>query len=181
MTSYVVKKPSELSLSQSAAILQLWQIEEWLHLTYSEFVDLFYNNEFHMLVDETATVLSVSRINYNFQISISDSVHTIAELVGFVSQKPRIGHGSLLIKSILDYLQERGIEAIGFCDLSSRAFYEKCGIEIFRGHSRFIKEKVNGLWVDSSDEDILNLTLTGHTKNIIKGLNAYSPAYLISG
>ena len=181
MIKYVVAKPSELSSSQVEIILRLWQIEEWQLLTRKEFEEVFYNNEFHLLVEDNGNVLSVSRINYNFQISVSDSVHTIAELVGFVSQKPRKGHGSLLFRNILSNLTERGIEAIGFCEPVSRIFYEKCGAEIFYAQSRFIKEKINGEWVNNSDEDIINLTLSDRTRSIITGLTASVPAYLISG
>ncbi len=181
MIKYVVAKPSELSSSQIEVIIRLWQIEEWQLLTKKEFEELFYNNEFHLLTDDDGNILSVSRINYNFQISVSDSVHTIAELVGFVSQNPRQGHGSLLFRSIVNNLTERGIEAIGFCEPVSRVFYEKCGVEIFYAHSRFIKEKINGEWVNNSDEDILNLSLLERTRAIITGLTASAPAYLISG
>jgi hypothetical protein len=181
MINYVVAKPSELSSSQMEAIVQLWQIEEWLSLTKREFDEVFYNNEFHLLVDANDNILSVSRINYNFQISVSDSVHTIAELVGFVSRKPRQGDGSLLFRNIVNNLTERGIEAIGFCEPVSRTFYEKCGVEIFYEHSRFIKEKINGEWVNNSDEDILNLTLSDRTRSVITGLTTSAPAYLISG
>lgn len=181
MYKYVVAKPSELSSSQMEMVLHLWQIEAWQQLTKEEFEDVFYNNEFHLLLDANAKVLSVSRINFNFQISVSDSVHTIAELVGFVSRKPRHGHGSLLFRNILNSLTERDIEAIGFCESVSRAFYEKCGVEIFYSQSRFIKEKINGEWVYNSDEDIVNLTLSERTKTIIKGLTTATPAYLISG
>jgi hypothetical protein len=181
MTKFIVAKPSELSSSQIEAIVRLWQIEEWEHLTKKEFEEVFYNNEFHLLTDDKGNILSVSRVNYNFQISVSDSVHTIAELVGFVSKTPRHGHGSLLFQNILSNLTERGIEAIGFCEPVSRAFYEKCGVEIFYSQSRFIKEKINGEWVNNSDEDIVNLTLSGRTRTIITGLTASAPAYLISG
>jgi hypothetical protein len=162
-------------------VLHLWQIEEWQRLTKEEFEDLFYNNEFHLLLDNNGTVLSVSRVNFNFQISVSDSIHTIAELVGFVSRKPKHGHGSLLFRNILNSLAERSIEAIGFCEPVSRVFYEKCGVEIFYSQSRFIKEKINGEWVYNSNEDIVNLTLSERTKAILKGLTTAEPAYLISG
>lgn len=181
MIRYLVAKPAELSSFQMEFILRLWQIEAWMLLTKSEFDEIFYNNEFHMLVDDNGNMLSVSRINYNFQISVSDSVHTIAELVGFVSQTPRQGHGSLLFRSILSNLTDRGIEAIGFCEPVSRGFYEKCNAEIFYAQSRFIKEKINGEWVDSSDEDIINLTLSERTRSVITGLTSSVPAYLISG
>jgi len=181
MIKYLLAKPAELSSSQMEFILRLWQIEEWLLLTRREFEEIFYNNDFHLLTDDSGNILSVSRINYNFQVSVSDSIHTIAELVGFVSQTPRQGHGSLLFRNILSNLTDRGIEAIGFCEPVSRGFYEKCGVEIFYTQSRFIKEKINGEWVDSSDEDIINLTLSDRTRTIISGLTSSIPAYLISG
>lgn len=182
MIKYVVAKPFELSSSQKETIVRLWQIEEWQVLAEKEFDEVFYNNEFHLLMeDDNDSILSVSRLNYNFQISVSDSVHTIAELVGFVSQKPRHGHGSVLFQNILTNLAERGIEAIGFCEPVSRIFYEKCGVEIFYTQSRFIKEKINGEWVNNSHEDIVNLTLSERTRSIITGLTTSVPAYLISG
>ena len=179
MPKHEIKKASDLTTQQIRTILEHWEVDEWISLTDKQFSDKFKNSEFHLLLDSKSDMLSVARINVEFQIRIQNKNYSFPELVGLVSVIKMNGYGRQLLESITTSLRERNIEAIGFCEKELRSFYEKCNIEILYNQAKQLRESDNGNWTVPADDDILNLTLSNDSKNLLSNLSQDNLGYIV--
>jgi hypothetical protein len=180
MVSYHIKTPEMLSASEIKTILQHWEVEEWLSFTVDEFNERFSDSEFHLLVDQGSNILSVTRINFDFKIEVNGSVYKLSELVGLVSVEKMKGYAKRLIMDIICNLKSRDVECIGFCEKKLRPFYEKCEVAILYGQARYLKEKpFSEEFEPNTDDDILNINLSGHIENLLSDINDQNTGYIL--
>ena len=145
-----------------------------------EFRNKFKKSEFHLLTDPLSNILSIARINFNFKVKIDELEHQIAELVGFVTVEVLKGYGKVLMLNLVDNLNNRKIEAIGFCKKKNSAYYESCNLKVFYGTVKFLKEMRDGNWfTPTEDDDIFSLTLSDSSILLFEKLSHTNPAFLI--
>jgi len=80
------------------------------------------------------------------------------------------GYGTELMKSIAQYVRDRKMTAIGFCDSDVTGFYRKCGFSILReGIKRFsfIDPKGAPATVQHPNDDVLYLDGPDHLVQLI--------------
>jgi hypothetical protein len=179
MVTYQIKRAPELSAGEMGQVLHAWEVHEWMALSVAAFRQRFAQSEFHLLTGPQATLLAVARINFDFCLRIDDRRYAFAELVGLVSTIPRQGHGSHLLGLLTGNLRERNVEALGFCEEPVRGFYRKCNVPMLYGQARFVRERDHGQWVASTDDDILDLTLSRESVALLNSLNGQRLAYLL--
>jgi hypothetical protein len=178
--THSVKNPGQLSDVEIKTILDNWNVPEWSDMVPEEFKSRFKKSEFHILTGSASNMLSVARINFHFKVKFDDSVYQIAELVGFVAVEILKGYGKMLLERIIDNLESRNIEAIGFCKNKNSTYYESCGLRIFYNSVQFLREMKDGKWfTPTEDDDIFNLTLSDATIPLFEKLSHDHPAYLI--
>lgn len=175
---YTVCTAAHLTEATIRTILQQWNIAAWLALTADEFKEQFRHSEFHWLSDHDR-IISLARVNFNFGIQIGDSILSVAELVGLVAVDKSKGYGSLLLKQLQENLAERDIEALGFCEKELRPFYEHCNVNILYGHAQYLRERHEGSWIVSTDDDILDLTLSLSIHEQIRALSLEHPGKIV--
>src|ERR1700681_3785704 len=146
MIDYTVKKLYELSDSEIKTILENWDVADWKEMGADEFRKRFENSEFHLLTDSGLNMLSIARINFKFKVRIGEMVYPIAELVGFVTIVILKGYGKMLLDHIKENLNNRKIEAIGFCKNKNSVFYENSGFKVFYNKVKFLREKKDEKW-----------------------------------
>ncbi|HYH14392.1 MAG TPA: hypothetical protein VD794_04180 [Flavisolibacter sp.] len=178
MQNYQVKKATHLLPNEINLILSTWDVKEWNSLSVTDFRNQFFSSEFHLLLDNSYSIVSFARINFDFKLQIEDQAYSIPEFVGFISVRKGKGYGSMLLENIITNLRARNIEALGFCEKTLRPFYEKCAVPILYNQARFIKEPMNNEWQISDDDDILNLTLSTRTSKLLMSLNDERSAFL---
>jgi len=174
---YSIKRSKDLSDNEIELILKSWEIEDWLDLDSSSFKMKFENSEFHFLKKDDR-IVSLARINFDFELEIQENLHSFAELVGLVSVEKTKGYGSFLLNKMVTNLKEREIDTIGFCKLELRPFYERNDIQILYGKGIFITEFDNNKWIDSDDDDILIINTSEENINILQSLNEQNKAIL---
>lgn len=175
---YQVLLPAELSDESIQTILSLWQMAAWMEMDAKTFRHQFSQSEFHLLTDtETGILQCVARINHDFTLTIAEHRHTFAELVGLVAVEQGRGSGKKLMTEIKHNLQERHVQAIGFCSKELRPFYEKCGIIILEDRARQIYEQTDAGWVPADDDDILDINLSPENSARLRTLNESNVAY----
>lgn len=177
--TYTIKTPVELTDYEIKRILVLWEHDEWSNLKPRDFKLLFEKSEFHLLLDTNEEILCVLRLNFDFVIKISESLHSFTEMGGLVSSQKGKGYGSRLLQLSKDNITERNLKTIGFCSSDLRPFYNKCAIEILLDKAKNIKEKDNNEWTVSDDDDILIIHLSEEKKSLLNQLGSENYAYLI--
>lgn len=179
--SYQVLPPTALSASMIQTILNLWQIPAWKGMDTETFQQQFSQSEFHLLTDaEEGTLQCIARINHAFTLKIGEEKHGFAELVGLVAARQGRGSGKVLMSKISHNLQERNIQALGFCSKALRPFYEKCGVMILQDRARYIYEPAAAAWVPAEDDDILDINLSSGNIALLRALNEHNVAYYIA-
>jgi GNAT superfamily N-acetyltransferase len=178
--THVVKRAAELTGPEIESVLHYWEVEEWAGLSEAGFKDKFRHSEFHLLTDPSASLLALSRINFDFRLEIAGTCYGWAEFGGFVATQPGRGYGSALLSALLTDLRSRGIEALGFCEEPVRGFYEKCNIRILYDQARYLRQKCYDFWGIPPDDDILDLTLTEESRQLLASLHPDKLAYLVS-
>ncbi|MBK1895829.1 GNAT family N-acetyltransferase [Chryseobacterium paridis] len=176
---YSIKKPEELTAQEIETIIALWENEEWMGMEVNDFKILFKDSEFHLLLDLDEKIASVLRLNFDFNLKISDHVYSFAELGGFASVQKGKGNGSQLLQHSMNTIVTRDLQTIGFCLSDVRPFYEKCNVPILYDKAKYIQEKDGGDWVPSEDDDILIIHLSEENNNLFQQLDLQQPAYLI--
>ena len=179
MTAYQIFTSDNISDTYIKDILHLWNIAEWKDLSPTVFREQFVLSEFHILKNEEGNILSLARIHTEFKIRISQNIYIFHELVGLVSKEEQKGFGKILLQYIINNLQNRGIETIGFCEKSLRPFYQKVGIDILPDQANYLQEFEKGLWVPSSDDDILCIHLSPQNKGLLLSLSQTNSGYLV--
>jgi hypothetical protein len=178
--TYAVKSPVQLSDVEIKTILDNWDVPDWKDMGPEEFRNRFRKSEFHLLTGSVSNLLSIARINFHFKVKIDESEYQIAELAGFVAIEILKGYGKMLMEQIIDNLENRNIEAIGFCKNKNSTYYESCGLKIFYNSVKFLREMKDGKWfTPTEDDDIFSLTLTERTIPLFEKLSHDHPAYLI--
>jgi hypothetical protein len=180
MHHYTTKRASELTAAEVESILHHWEVEEWAGLSEAGFKDKFRHSEFHLLTGPTGSLLALARINFDFRLRIAGAEYQWAELVGFVAPQPRRGYGSALLAALRANLQSRSIEALGFCEEPVRPFYEKARVRILYDQARYLREQCHDFWGIPPDDDILDLTLSERSSQLLASLHAGKLAYLVS-
>jgi hypothetical protein len=178
MVTYQIKRATELSAGEMGQVLHAWEVQAWMDLSEAAFRQRFAQSEFHLLTGPQAALLAVARLNFDFCLRIDDRRYAFAELVGFVSPQPRRGYGSRLLDLLTGTLRKRNMEALGFCEQPLRGFYQKCNVPILYGQARYVREMDHDQWVASTDDDILDLTLSPESVALLNGLNGQRLAYL---
>jgi len=176
---YQIKQINELTETEIGHILQLWNISSWNSMKTEDFRRSFKKSDFHFLLDPDENILSVMRVNYDFELEISGIRFSFAEAVGLVAAHKRKGYGAQLVKYFREYIIRNNIQAIGFCQQELRPFYEKCTIEILYNKGRAIKESTESEWVSSEDDDILIFNVSTKEKEQLNLLSDKNNAYLI--
>ncbi len=179
MITYQVKQAQELSAGEIRQVLHAWEVGEWLNLSESAFKQRFAQSEFHLLTGPGNTLLAIARINFDFCLRIDQHRYAFAELVGLVSIQPRQGYGSHLINLLTGTLRGRNVEVLGFCEQPLRGFYQQCNVPILYGQARYVRERDHDQWVTSTDDDILDLTLSRESAGLLSSLNGQRLAYLL--
>jgi hypothetical protein len=180
MRDYVIKRAPELTAAEIGLILHHWEIEEWVALSEMAFKEKFQHSEFHLLRGESSSLLALARLNFDFRLEIEGVQHQWAEFVGFVAAQPRRGYGSALLAALVASLQSRGIQALGFCEEPVRPFYEKCKVHILYDQARYLREKQYDFWGIPPDDDILDLSLSQASCQLLASLHPGKLAYLVS-
>ncbi len=178
MLTYQVKQAQELSAGEINQVLHAWEVQEWMNLSEAAFKQHFAQSEFHLLTGPENTLLAVARINFEFCLRIDQHRYAFAELVGLVSLQPRRGYGSHLLDLLTGNLRGRQVETLGFCEQPLRSFYQQCKVPILYGQARYVHERNHDQWVASTDDDILDLTLSRESAELLNGLNGQRLAYL---
>ncbi|MBB5638456.1 hypothetical protein HDE68_004385 [Pedobacter cryoconitis] len=180
MIIYQVKTPAMLSEFEVTTILKHWEVDDWLNFTLKEFNERFADSEFHLLTDKDSNILCVTRINFDFHLELNHVVYRVSELVGLVSVEKMKGHAKRLISDVVLNLKNRGVECIGFCESGLRPFYEKCGTPVLYDQAHYLKEKPLSEEFDHhTDDDILDITLSAHLRNLLTGLNKENIGYIL--
>ncbi len=179
MLTYQIKGAQELSAGEMSQVLHAWEVREWMALPEAAFRQRFAQSEFHLLTDPQAALLAVARLNFDFCLRIDGRRYAFAELVGLACPKPRQGYGRHLLDLLTGTLRRRGTEALGFCEQPLRGFYQKCNVPILYGQARHVRERDHDQWVASTDDDILDLTLSRESAALLNGLNGQRLAYLL--
>lgn len=177
---YIIKSADELTDFEVQNILELWQIEEWKSLEINVFVDKFSASEFHLLVDKHDQILSLIRLNFDFNLKIKSEIINFPEVVGFVASIKGNGYGSRLLINFQDNITQRKLDVIGFCSKDLRAFYTKNKIEILENKAKLILENYDNQWISSEDDDILIFNLSEQKKKLLTELDKENPAYFIN-
>jgi|GEM_PF-70062 len=177
---YVIKKSDKLNAQEIKTIQELWEIDEWKSLSKAEFAKLFSESEFHLLLNQNNQILSLMRLNFDFNLEIQSQINLFPEVVGLVSIIKGKGYGSKLLKHFKENIINRNLDVIGFCEKDLRPFYSKNEIEILKDKARFIQESQDNQWVASEDDDILIFNLAEEKKIIINELNEENLAYFIN-
>ncbi len=179
-TTYAVKQSSALSDAEIRTILESWDVADWKDMRTEEFRHRFETSEFHLLSGPDQQMLSIARINFKFKVKIGDVIYPIAELVGFVAIEILKGYGKILLGRIKENLQNRKIEAVGFCKNKSSTYYESCGLRIFYNAVKYLREKKDDEWfTPTEDDDIISLTLDNPAIALFEKLSDENPAYLL--
>ncbi|WP_152620302.1 hypothetical protein [Pedobacter lusitanus] len=169
-----------LSVSEIKMILKHWAVEEWINFTVAEFNERFCDSEFHLLSDDKFNILCVTRINFDFKIELDNTVYELPELVGLVAMEKMKGYARQLIGHIVHNLSSRAIACIGFCEAELRPFYEKCSVPILYDQAKYLKEKpVSEEFEPNTDDDILDINLPAHLRDLLAGLNAGHTGYIL--
>jgi hypothetical protein len=178
MTIHIIKTSSELSDKEINTILKHWDVEEWKKMQADVFKSVFARSEFHFLVNKQSDILSLARINFDFHLKVGNIQYDFAEFVGFVSLEKGKGYGTQLLNEIIKSLQNRHIEAIGFCEKENRVFYQKAKVNILYDQAHYLREQENGKWITCTDDDILNLTLSETQSHMLESLNSERLGYI---
>lgn len=176
---YKIKTSKQLTDYEIKKIIALWEHEAWYNLEPTDFKLLFEKSEFHLLLDTDGEILSVLRLNFDFNLKISEHLYSFTEMGGLVSSKKGKGYGRRLIELSLDNITGRNLQTIGFCSSDLRPFYKKCAIDIQFDGAKNIKEKNNNEWFVSEDDDLLIIHLSEEKKNLLNQLGSENYAYLI--
>jgi N-acetylglutamate synthase-like GNAT family acetyltransferase len=174
---YYIKSSAEVTQNEVKTIIETWSIEEWKYLTLKEFSELFKSSDFHLLYDQ-GLLVSALRINKEFSFDVNGELFSIPELVGFVSVIQGRGYGRHLLKKLKNTLKESNVECIGFCSSSNRAFYEKCGFEVFENQAKYFYELNDKKLVPSDDDDVVDINLDAISKEKILSLGKDKKAVL---
>ncbi len=180
MLTYQIKPAQELSAGEISQVLHAWEVGAWMNLSATAFKQRFAQSEFHLLTDSRAALLAIARINFDFCLRIDQRRHAFAELVGFVSVWRGKGYGSHLLDLLTGNLRSRQVEALGFCEQPLRGFYQQCNVPILYGQARYVRERDQDKWVASTDDDILDLTLSRESAELLRNLNGQRLAYVLS-
>lgn len=180
MIYYEIKRVDDLGDREIGVILKNWNVPEWMEMNATDFRQTFRHSEFHLLKNQQNDFLAVARINFDFNVKIGDNNYNFPELVGLVAIIKMKGYGKQLIDCIKENLSARKVEAIGFCEKPLRPFYEKIGVEILVGKAKWVQENIGDKWTSSTDDDILNLTLSSANVKLLEGLDKKNLAFLIS-
>jgi GNAT superfamily N-acetyltransferase len=178
-THYTIKKSTELTTQEINTILQYWEIEAWMQMTEEEFRHAFKDSAFHLLTYNGSEILCLARINFDFSIQVGQQLYRIAELVGLVAAEKGKGYGKALIGHIRDYVENRQIEVIGFCEKELRPFYQKCDVPILYDQAKQLREKKGNEWVSSTDDDVLIIHLSEDSIRLFNSLNTQNLGYLV--
>lgn len=178
--NYIIKNVDELNDSEIKTILNLWEITDWQSLDKEEFTKMFSQSEFHFLMNDNNDILSVLRLNFDFNLEINSVKHSFSEMVGLVAAEKGKAYGSLILGYFSSNIKSRNLDVISFCEQDLRLFYKKSNVEILEGKAKFIKEFENGIWKTSDDDDILIFNLTTTKKEILLELNDSNHALFIN-
>lgn len=180
MTYYKIYSAGNISEQHIHTILRLWDIADWNNLTAKEFRATFADSEFHVLMNDKEDMLSIARINFNFNIRVQECVYKFSEFVGFVAAQKGKGYGTALLTHLVKNLQERKIETIGFCDKNLRQFYKKANVKVLYDAAKYLREKTHDRWVTPDDDDILCISLGEDTMKLLKSLSPKKLGYLVA-
>lgn len=179
MPEHLIKQPADLTSMEIKTILACWEIEPWTGIEDKDFVQKYRHSEFHFLMGERAAILCVARMNFDFRLKISHQIYPFAELVGFVSVAERQGNGKLFLHHIRDNMENRKIEALGFCEKPVRGFYEKCQVPVLYDQAKHLREIPNDPFSVPADDDIFSLTLSGPHFGLLNSLHVNNLAWLL--
>ncbi len=179
MSHYKVKAAANLRDSDIKTILEIWELADWEGMNPDAFREKFKNSEFHLLKNQSSGILAVARMNFDFKIQINDQTYAYPEFGGFVASPRGKGYGTELLVNVIQNLKARKMEALGFCEKPLRPYYEKCGIQILYDQAKFLREAEQNEWVPSNDDDILDLTLSSTSLQLLKSLNPENLAFLV--
>ncbi|PSR56462.1 hypothetical protein AHMF7605_24675 [Adhaeribacter arboris] len=176
MSHYKVKAAKHLLDSDIKAILHFWEMHT---LTPDAFREKFKNSEFHLVKDYSSTIRAVARVNFDFKLRINEQLFAYPEFGGFVALPQGKGYGTELLQYLIQNLKKRKLEALGFCEKPLRPYYEKCGIRILYDQAKFLRTAEQNEWIPSSDDDILDLTLSPASWQQLQSLSPANLAYLV--
>lgn len=179
MTYYKIYSAGNISEQYIHTILRLWNIADWNNLTVKEFRATFADSEFHVLMNDKEELLSIARINSNFDILVQKSVYKFSEFVGFVAAQKGKGYGTALLMHLVKNLQGRRIETIGFCDKNLRQFYKKANVEVLYDAAKYLREKKEDRWIMPDDDDILSINLGENTLKLLQRLSPANLGFLV--
>ena len=177
---YQIKQTKALTEIEIEHILQLWEIPAWSTMNAHDFRHLFKDSEFHFLMDSDENILAVIRLNFDFTLEMMGEQWAFAEAVGLVAAQKKKGYGNQLVRYFREYVLQKNIETIGFCNYELRPFYEKCEIEILYDKAKAIKENVDSEWINAEDDDILIFNVSEERKKLLNQLSAQNNAYLMT-
>ena len=179
MYFYDIRTAAELTEQEIAILLQYWNVEEWRNMTACTFRQRFMRSLFYLLSIGDTGLCCAARINFDFSIALPGRERSIAEMVGLVSLEKGTGHGRELLQRIYDTVNGQRIEVLGFCEKALRPFYEKSGIPVLYDKAKCLREKNNNNWVIPDDDDILNLSLSPVSLQLIENLSMEQPGYIL--
>jgi hypothetical protein len=179
MNNYMVKQSSALTPAEIKIILDSWDVDDWKGMTEDVFKNKFEKSEFHLLTDEGQKILCVARINFHFKVRIHEKDYPIAEFVGFVATEILKGYGKELLARLVENLNIRNIEAVGFCKNKVSPFYANCGLKIFYYKVPFLREWRDNQWyVPVEDDDIISLNLSEEVISGFESLGEKTHGYI---
>ena len=179
MPFYNIKPVEDLTNLEILIILDLWNIDAWKFMEPSEFKSRFRESEIHFLKDEKDNILCIARISFNFILKISGADYYYTEFAGLASAQKHRGFGLILIEYIIENMQQRNLDSVGFCDKKLRPFYEKSGATLIHDAAGFIFQQADGELVKSSLDDIIVVNLRDSHFQQLAGLNEQNIAILI--
>jgi len=179
MPFYNIKPVDDLTSLEILLILDLWNIDSWKFMEPSEFRSRFRQSEIHFLKDEKGSILCIARISFNFTLMISGADHYFTEFAGLASAQKHKGFGLMLVKHIIENIQQRNLDSIGFCDKKLRPFYDKSGVTLIHDAAGFIFQQADGELVKSSLDDIIVVNLKDSHYRQLVGLDEQNIAILI--
>jgi hypothetical protein len=158
-----IKTPMGLSPEEIRSILDLWAVPAWKNLNPDAFRQQFLGSELHLLIDESGDIVVVARINHNFRLEIQGRWWPFAELADLVSKVPGKGNATLLLKHLVESMESRDIQTIGYCDPLLRGFFSRAGIPVLINN---IEQGLN----------LLNVYLSPASLGLLRGLSPVEPA-----
>ncbi len=131
-------------------------------------------NKPYFLVRHTGKLVAFGRL-HSIQVEFQGVASTILGIATIIAVQKGEGYGKMLMGRMKEYIQEKGMTAIGFCKPTVAGFYEKCGYSILPKGARrftFLGANQQPIEISGQDKDMVDMLYISGREGLIETLQA---------